>query len=371
MSLIEELVARSNLLAERNIDAIRQNIKALEAIQASLGMPPAGAIHDDISFTEYEVDVTTAHTDLSITVTQPCHFIQAWCDGITDGISIKIGTQDRPALELSKFVILPVFNPKFVYLTNDVRAGRNRVKLYFVRSSSPLGMYLSGEPAQVSRAELAARLGSIHTFDRRGDVVWFDDFESGIAEWEVSIVGVGDTATLSTARARTGATSCLLTTGSATNPEVAIAHYFPTPVYTGMGVEFSVAFFDQFTDIWFQVVTYDGTDSWFPRIKLDRANDKLQYYDSAGAYQDIATGLLLYHNDYFFRTLKLVYDTSIDEYKRLIYNNQTYDLSGIALRKVAAVGSDPYAFLDIQLTGRTGFTDTAYIDDVIITQNEP
>ncbi|GAI56753.1 unnamed protein product, partial [marine sediment metagenome] len=31
--------------------------------------------------------------------------------------------------------------------------------------------------------ELAVRLGSIVTHDRRGDVIWMDNFDSGIAKW--------------------------------------------------------------------------------------------------------------------------------------------------------------------------------------------
>ena len=39
--------------------------------------------------------------------------------------------------------------------------------------------------------ELAARLGSIVSHDRRGDVIWLDGFEDGLDKWQPTTSGSG------------------------------------------------------------------------------------------------------------------------------------------------------------------------------------
>ena len=63
--------------------------------------------------------------------------------------------------------------------------------------------------------ELAVRLGSPISHDRRGDVIWWDDFECTLNKWQTVANGAGSSVALSDARARNGRYSALLISGSA------------------------------------------------------------------------------------------------------------------------------------------------------------
>ncbi|GAH47647.1 unnamed protein product, partial [marine sediment metagenome] len=53
--------------------------------------------------------------------------------------------------------------------------------------------------------EIAARLGSIVTYDKRGDVVDFDNFEFPVLRWDINVVGSESYARLDSAQCRSGA----------------------------------------------------------------------------------------------------------------------------------------------------------------------
>ena len=87
--------------------------------------------------------------------------------------------------------------------------------------------------------ELAVRLGSIITFDRRGDIVWFDDFEGDVFKWERDPSGVDAAIIVSPEAARNGAFSAKLTTGNLADDHATILHHLPYPVTSRVGFEIS------------------------------------------------------------------------------------------------------------------------------------
>jgi len=62
--------------------------------------------------------------------------------------------------------------------------------------------------------ELAARLGSINTYDRRGDVIFLDSFESGLTAWSPSSACTGSDLVQSAKHARSGGFSAKFVCGS-------------------------------------------------------------------------------------------------------------------------------------------------------------
>lgn len=218
-------------------------------------------------------------------------------------------------------------------------------------------------------AELAARLGSIVTFDRRGNVIWFDDFESGIAKWTQDIVHVGGSIEWSADRARNGAYSAKLVTAPAPDSQVGIIVQMAYPVLSRLGYEFSFNV-DQYTqEIAFDTSLYDGTWRHRSTIEWREADKKFYFYDDTGYHAlepavDILQGLLLFH------TVKMVIDYNAEKYVRLVFDNITYDLSGKAYAKSASAFGPELDVATYIMCRDTGAT-TAYTDDVIVTQNEP
>jgi hypothetical protein len=217
--------------------------------------------------------------------------------------------------------------------------------------------------------ELAARLGSPVTHDRRGDVIWWDDFEWGLAKWITGAGGTGASVALSTATARNGRASVLLTAGSTAGNFARLERYNPYPVLSMFGEEVSVALGSPIED--FQVLLYlsDGQEMTQFAIRYNDANSRLEYTDSTGAWLPFATSKSLFRDLTLFHTLKMVIDGRTRQYVRAVVDDATYSLGGLGAY-VSPNLSAPNLRLQLLLHGRVGFNDRVYVDDVILTQNE-
>ena len=218
--------------------------------------------------------------------------------------------------------------------------------------------------------ELAARLGSINTFDRRGDTVWMDDFEHTLNKWEVVLFGTGAAGAVSNNAARNGEYSAALTTGTGADPTVYLIHHFFVPVPGKVGVEFSFSsgswpsYVNLFLDL------YDGVYHWSPNFRYNKVNSKLQVQDRTAGYVDVATSLVLKADSYHFHTAKLVVDMATGDYVRLLLNGVEYDISAYAMPRISDT-STPEATVAVVPEGNGTNSRIIYVDDVIITQNEP
>ncbi|OGN97553.1 MAG: hypothetical protein A2Y89_06720 [Chloroflexi bacterium RBG_13_51_18] len=246
--------------------------------------------------------------------------------------------------------------------------------IFMAHGQPDYGMYSLAKTIyhMTDMGELAARLGSICTFDRRGDVVFLDDFESGLGSWQKIAGGTGSDAVISADNARNGFLSCKMTTGSDGTKLIRLARYLPLPVYSAFGVEFSVAIspFAITGYLTGDILVYDGVNVNKFMIKYDLADQNLYMYDSAGAWVDMAMPYELQRYTYLFHTIKLVGDFSTDRWKRVIVDNFTVDLSGYAVYTAASAGN-PMMEVNIILHTDDDANRYVYLDDFIITQNEP
>lgn len=218
--------------------------------------------------------------------------------------------------------------------------------------------------------ELATRLGSIVTFDRRGDVVWLDDFESNINKWRIFGTGTGYSALLSSEAARSGGLSAKLVTGITASGHIYIARYLPYPVEGNVGSEFS---FVNNTDLQYIILAFDcysGLENKEGAVRYRCSDEALDIYLPTVGFTEIATGIELVAATYFFHTLKLVVDLSTNKYVRLLLDSTSYDLSAYSISTAPSV-IEPMWIFEITARNRVIGNEAFYIDDVIITQNEP
>ena len=218
--------------------------------------------------------------------------------------------------------------------------------------------------------ELAARLGSIVSHDRRGDVIWLDGFEDGLDKWQPTTSGSGAAVDLSTSRARNGLFSARLVAGSDTNRLAQIRRFLPFPSLSAFGLEISFGPPTTIDSLLLTLEINHGASRVQFQVRYRDTDDDLQYRDSVGAYITFATDITLIDTNRIFHTAKLVVDGRLGQYLRFIWDNTEYDLSGNAGFTVAPL---TVARMDviIDLVGRAGQNDIVYVDDVIITQNEP
>jgi hypothetical protein len=136
-SRVDELILAQTRVLNR-LAGIIENLNGLSGKLPALGQ-------QETNFNKITISLSTAQIDKEITTNRPFNYLQFWCDGKMDGISVKLGSQGSESIPLNQMVIIPVNNnPDKIYLTNDVLAGRTQLVVFFVRSSSPLSLTTIG-----------------------------------------------------------------------------------------------------------------------------------------------------------------------------------------------------------------------------------
>lgn len=218
--------------------------------------------------------------------------------------------------------------------------------------------------------ELAVRLNSIVTFDRRGDVSWMDGFEFGLIAWRTYTTGAGATVALDSTTARHGGYSVKITT-SATNLQFSgIRKHEPMRFKSRWGLEvaFSMPTGRGIISVNFNV--FSTAAQYAGRIKWNSLTTQLLYMDADQDDIVLDASLNLLRQDKMWHILKLVLDTDTGKYVRILCDGNTYDMSGIAL-STAVSTQIPRAYIDVSCTCAESTSILLYLDDIIITQDEP
>jgi hypothetical protein len=222
----------------------------------------------------------------------------------------------------------------------------------------------------VDNAELGARINGLSTMDRRGNVIWWDDFEGGASiKWGVSADGLG-TATVSATKSWMGSQSMKTVTDAALGSVTYLDKSFSLPLERRLGVEFMFRIESGKPSVLIYWVGFTGTESFMAQVYYDFNLDKLYYQDAAWAWIELTKvdGTVFTHQAWCF--MKLVIDWTAKEYVRFIFGASEYDLSGIPLRSGASATKRR---TDVNIWNRceTAAAATVYFDNFILTQNEP
>lgn len=222
----------------------------------------------------------------------------------------------------------------------------------------------------IGASELAARLGSINTFERRGNVVFMDDFESSTLKWLVGGSGTGHT------ELRTNSSSCSknhsmkLTTGNAATNAAYIQHIHYLPPLKRIGVEIAMAFDVAAPgQIWNETIIYDGSDYIHPIALFYPTSGSLKILDENNTAQTIAI-VSTKRNSILYNHFKVVYDINTKKYCRMFFNGIEYDISDYGIYSNSDVAA-AHMYIQIIAYNASSGNHSAYIDNVILTQNEP
>lgn len=219
--------------------------------------------------------------------------------------------------------------------------------------------------------EAAARLGSINVYDRRGWVVWMDDFEAPNFKWGPAAFGVGVVPVLVTTTSWIGIQSVYFSAPAGVISESRIYRRFPLLRSGRAGVEFWVCGTTQNPGyIYLSLSFADGVNIVTASWRLDTVNRNL-YIISGGIVTLIASDVYSLPADRFFLPVKLVVDMDTDYYTRLLAGPDEYDLSSYPLN---VVGPTVLKYIDVFLGVRGAGAPidcSGYADNFILTQNEP
>lgn len=200
--------------------------------------------------------------------------------------------------------------------------------------------------------------------------VWEDDFEAPVLKWRANSSIGGTDPVLTTENAWKGTQSAYFITAAVANESASLDRTFPLLRFGRWGIEFFLRILT-WTPGYFRLrlSILDGTNHSRAELRLDSEARTATIITPDGAIE-VATGILTLPLDRPFVPIKLVVDMDTDRYVRLIIGPTAIDISAHAL---VIVGPTDNLVLTVQhyLAGGIAGVMSCYVDNVIITQNEP
>jgi len=218
--------------------------------------------------------------------------------------------------------------------------------------------------------EQAVRLGSPVTYDRRGEVVWYDVGDKGIAPYTISGSGTGNQVIVDTYRPLHGAYNLKLISGSDADRMAIVNKSMSNLAMRRCGLEVALFLATEGEHFKIAILRRSGTLDVQGWLSLGMVSKTLQYYGSDGAYHFIADTGDLYDPYGIYHHLKLVVDFDTGYYVRALFNENSYDLSAYPLYSEALSGIKHY-IIQATFGGRLNHNDKAYVGHMIVTGNEP
>jgi hypothetical protein len=227
----------------------------------------------------------------------------------------------------------------------------------------------SSRSTVVDVGELAVRLGSPVTYDRRGEVLFADQFGHGLGSYTAEVDGTGASIKLIASEGDCGGYAAQLTGGSVDGDFVSLVRTLPATarVRYGFEVSFWLPSVVSLVDFMFQY--YDGALLRDGHLRYTWSPAGWSYRDAAGAYQSISIPALYVSTDPLFHWLKLVVDLSKDEYLRILVDEEEYDMSGVGLYSVANA-TPPNMACGVFLASPAGVNNRIVLGRFILTGNE-
>ena len=223
---------------------------------------------------------------------------------------------------------------------------------------------------QIDTGELAVRLKSIVTNDRRGNVMWMDDFEDISQKWdynEYPITGL----CAHTSKYSYSGTQCMQINSGAHSAAVSgIDKRFPQPPQAKFGIECFVRHLGADCNFGLAITARDGNYAYDGDVRYYPDEDELKIRTGLTDYTSLGTGILPISDEELWYSFKIVIDWATKKYVRAIVGYTQYDLSKYSLFTYGIV-ERPYLKLRLRLFSENDDNHTCYVDNVIITQNEP
>lgn len=223
----------------------------------------------------------------------------------------------------------------------------------------------------VDTGELAARLGSIVTFDRRGNIVWMDAFENGLGPWEWSGSGANNAVNLGTEITMHGSLAAYLHPGEEEAGEALIRHNLPFPVLGGIGIEVSFVPQEHMWDFDVILFLWDGARRYDYQARYSHVAGNVYVCTGLEEYTPVGAPGVQGEGWHSHCIMKMVANCVTHKFERVLFNNHVYDASAHTVYSVADTDTKPVmvAYVSAFNTGVHLFD--VPVDYVIVTQNEP
>ena len=223
---------------------------------------------------------------------------------------------------------------------------------------------------QISASELAARLGSLQRYDRLGDLLFADGFEKGLGRWATASVPSGGSIALSVVGAGLGGYTCKLTPPATVAGYANIYTWAPVISQTKLGMEIYFVQTSLNTNLQIQFSQRTASGILVFGVSYRGQVNRLQYLASDDSWQTVPGIDAVSIGDSIPHVLKLVVDAASGQYVRVNLDDQRASLAGLRPPTDPGPGT-PYLEIEIIALSWGGVASDVYIDNVIITHNEP
>jgi len=218
--------------------------------------------------------------------------------------------------------------------------------------------------------ELAVRLGSPVSHDRRGSVIWMYTGDQGQGFWDDTLAGTGADALITSENPIYGSYTLRLVAGSDGAKGAQLFKNFAAPRRNVWGFAINFAVITNYDVVSISINHYDGAKQHQARVRIYDADKTIRYRDAANVNQVIDTLTDLSEVYGTFHWLKLVADFENDEYVRVMFDDQEYDLADIPIY-TAASAELAHVRVYVSIFGLDGENDVMILDSAVFTIDEP
>jgi len=226
-----------------------------------------------------------------------------------------------------------------------------------------------GKTLSTGNSETAARLGSLRTWDWRGQTVYLCDFRHGIPASTIQLSGAGSALALTPEYSMTSGYSVKLTGGSNLNRYAGLWFKLATNPSTRWGLEVMFSTTPTVESFGIRLALDWGATRKTFGVRAFTSGNQLQYWNNAGAWTNFQVVAFTNEADAFKR-MKFVADFTTGKYVRCLYDPYAIDMSALSGQASALVGLD-YMLVEVLLYSRNTFNDVGYLDSFVVTVNEP
>lgn len=214
--------------------------------------------------------------------------------------------------------------------------------------------------------EAVARLDSIVTFDRRGDVIDLDDFEGTVIIGEITAGQVA----LDSTHVRSGSQALKITTAAAIGNNPHIAKRLSSFGSKRQGAEIHFSNPTAVSHLEFYLEQDDAVARLFSEVEFYFNTGVIRVSDRFAGWVNIATVATPQRLASLYYPIKLVVDFSTGMYVRLLLMDTEYDLSAYTMG-TALPAAAPQTRCVMTYQADAAVISTLWLDDFIFTINEP
>jgi len=250
--------------------------------------------------------------------------------------------------------------PVLAYITDD---GRFVMRLEDIPD-------IWGQGGQAGINELIAALTHAKRFDRRGQIVRLDDFTIERSFDASGGAGTGAANEYSDEYYYIGGYSLKMTAGSTSERVVYIIYNEALSWVTRVGFECRLFVKEHVESFVLLMSVYDNTNHHLAGVRYVVADQVWQYYNKLASWTTFLEGVNYTLPFGLFRPFKFVIDPNTDHYIRFLYQGGEVDMSDYECAAIPGA-QPPLVKCYVYIYSDAGQNGVAYLDAVVITQNEP